>query len=169
MADTAYANPHGLDAAGHYTTARDLLVLSRRVMESSILAGLATQQEATLVTGDGPATEWASTNEFLGDYDGAIGLKTGWTSQAGDVLVAVAERNGRRLYAVVMGSRNAAADAALLLEHGFAVFGPAERRLVSFMEDPQEAALLRQYLPADALARIVHLRGINKRETAPWE
>lgn len=167
--NTAYVNPHGLDGAGQYTSPRDLVVLGRAVMDHPELAPLAARERAVLVDGSGRASRWMSTNELLGAFDGAIGVKTGWTTRSGDVLVAAAERNGRRLYAVVMGSDDANADATVLLERGFAVFGSAERRLVPLMEDRQEARALRAELPADTLARLAHLRGLWKREVAPWE
>jgi D-alanyl-D-alanine carboxypeptidase len=166
---TSYANPHGLDAAGHHTSARDLLALARHVMDHPVLAALAAQEEAFLVDETGTTDRWASTNELLGTFEGAIGVKTGWTTGAGDVLVAAAERGGRRLYAVVMGSSNANADATRLLEHGFAVFGDAERRLVPLLEDRHQAEVLRATLPEEVLARLAHLRGLYKREEAPWE
>jgi D-alanyl-D-alanine carboxypeptidase (penicillin-binding protein 5/6) len=169
LVNTAYVNPHGLDAAGQYTTARDLVVLARAVMAHPELAALAAQDRAILVDGTGRITRWKSTNELLTAFDGAIGVKTGWTTRSGDVLVAAAERDGRRLYAVVMGSDDANVDAAALLKRGFAVFGSAERRLVPRMEDRQQARVLRAELSADALARVAHLRGLWKRQVAPWE
>lgn len=169
LLDTSYANPHGLDARSHYTSARDLLTLAREAMTHSTLASMARRQDALLVSGDGSSRWWSSTNELLGSFDGTIGVKTGWTTGAGDVLVAAAERDGRRLYAVVMGSTDANADAARLLEHGFAVFGSAERRLVPLMEDRQQARALRAILAEDVVARLAHLRGLDKREDAAWE
>jgi D-alanyl-D-alanine carboxypeptidase (penicillin-binding protein 5/6) len=169
LTNTSYANPHGLDAPGHYTSARDLLTLAREVMTHSTLASMALRQEALLVSGNGTGRRWDSTNELLGTFPGAIGVKTGWTTGAGDVLVAAAERNGRRLYAVVLGSTDANADAARLLEHGFAVFGTAERRLVPLMEDRRLARALRATLSEDVVMRLAHLRGLEKREEAPWE
>ncbi|NNC92847.1 MAG: D-alanyl-D-alanine carboxypeptidase, partial [Acidimicrobiia bacterium] len=166
--NTAYANPHGLDNAGQYTSARDLVVLARAVMEHPELAALAAQERAVLVDGSGKISKWESTNELLGMFNGAIGVKTGWTRRSGDVLVAAAERDGRRLYAVVLGSEDANADAAALLERGFAELGAADRRLVPPMEDRQQAQAPPAPLPADALARLAHVRESWKREAAPW-
>lgn len=61
-------------------------------------------------------------NELLGAYPGTTGVKTGFTRLAGQTLVASAARGHRRLYAVVLGSRDRAADAAALLDHGFESF-----------------------------------------------
>ncbi|CAN5126294.1 hypothetical protein BH20ACT9_BH20ACT9_03130 [soil metagenome] len=63
-----------------------------------------------------------STNELLTSYPGATGVKTGYTLLAGDCLVAGARRGGRTLYAAVLDSADANADAAALLDHGFAAF-----------------------------------------------
>ena len=169
LADTRYANPHGLDAPHHYTSARDLLTLARVVMDQPRLAGLASRAEATIVGLDGRSSQWDSTNELLESYAGTVGVKTGWTTPAQDVLVAAADREGRRVYAVVLGAENANAAATALLDHGFAVFGNAERRLVPLMEDRRQADVIRESLPSAAVARLAHLRGLVKRAEAPWE
>lgn len=62
----------------------------------------------------------ANRNELIGSYPGATGVKTGFTTLAGQCLVASAERDGRTLFAVVLGSDDRAADTAALLDHGFA-------------------------------------------------
>ena len=169
LEDTQFANPHGLDAAAHRTTARDLLQMARAVMDQPRLARLAGLSEADIEDVDGTATRWDGTNELLATYEGLIGVKTGWTSGAGDVLVAAADREGRRIYAVVLGSRDANADAAALLDHGFAAFGSAERRLVPLMESRPHADIIRQTLPPATVARLAHLRGLAKRAEALWE
>lgn len=123
---THFANPHGLDAPGHYSSPRDLLTLAREAMADPFFAQLASTKELSLPTApDGAERRLVSTNRLLTDYPGAIGVKTGYTGQAGLVLVAAAERDGRRLYAVVMGangSRAHFADAATLLDYGFSSF-----------------------------------------------
>ena len=129
LTDTSYANPHGLDASGHVTTARDLLLLSRTLMGFPAFARLAAQQEALLTTPDGSTRRWDSTNELLSAVPGVVGVKTGRTRGAGDVLSAAADRGGRRMYAIAMGSSDANADVRALLDYGFAVAAP-ERRVV---------------------------------------
>jgi D-alanyl-D-alanine carboxypeptidase (penicillin-binding protein 5/6) len=167
--DTAYANPHGLDATGQFTTARDLLALGRQVMAHPSLAGLASRRTAVLVGSDDSVRRFPSTNELLGGFEGAIGVKTGWTSGAGDVLVAAAERDGHRVYAVVMGSGDANADAAALLEFSFAVFGSTERRLLPLMEDRQQADRVQAALSEHTLSRVAHLLAMWKREVPGWQ
>ncbi len=130
LADTSFENPHGFDATDHFTTATDLLHLGRRLMESPEYARLAALPEATVQSVTGRGQRWDATNELLTSLPGAIGVKTGKTRGAGEVLVSAAERDGRRLYAVVMGSNNAARDSAALIEFGFGVFGQSRLRLV---------------------------------------
>lgn len=124
LTETSFENPHGLDGPGHHTSARDLLNLARVAMENPEFATLVRTRTAVLPPEpDGTARVVQNTNKLLTTYPGAIGVKTGYTNQAGLVLVAAAERDERRLYAVVMGSQNSFADAAALLDYGFEQFG----------------------------------------------
>ncbi len=122
--DTRFANPHGLDAPGHYSTARDLLELGRRAAQDEFLAAVINTRVATLPADPNGVERVArTTNELISTYEGAFGVKTGFTDDAGQVLIAAAERDGRRIYAVVMGSEDHFADAAALMTHGFRSFG----------------------------------------------
>lgn len=123
---TRFANPHGLDQEGHYGTARDLLAVARAGMENPDFAALAGAQSANLPADpEGNPRIAVNTNRLLADYPGAIGVKTGYTDLAGLSLAAAAERDGRRLYAVVLGSDDHFAEAAALLDYGFREFGIA--------------------------------------------
>lgn len=118
-AETArFANPHGLDAAGHQASARDLVVIGASVLDQPLLASLVGTQRMTIESSVRSA-QLENTNLLLGDYVGAIGVKTGFTAGAGNVLVAAAERDGRTLIAVAMNSDDAFQDAAGLLDRGF--------------------------------------------------
>lgn len=127
--DTSYVNPHGLDAPGHLTSARDLLVLSRMLMAIPAFTELAGRREAVL-TADGKRPQRReSTNELLEQVPGVIGVKTGKTRGAGDVLSAAVDRAGRRMYVVVMGSPDANIDVRALIEYGFEAAVPERRAL----------------------------------------
>jgi D-alanyl-D-alanine carboxypeptidase (penicillin-binding protein 5/6) len=117
--DTAFVNPHGLDAEGHHSSASDLASIAARVLDEPVLAEIVATSQATISTPRGPVTE-VNRNLLLESYSGAIGVKTGRTIGAGNVLVAAARRGGRTILAVAMGSDNATADAARLLDLGFA-------------------------------------------------
>ena len=71
---------------------------------------------------DGTAREARLSNELVRTYEGAFGVKTGYTDKAGLTLIAGAEREGRRIYAVVMDSEDHFADSAQLLNFGFEAF-----------------------------------------------
>lgn len=117
-----FETPHGLDVPGHRSTARDLARIALAVLRRPALAEIVATRSVT-ITGTSGSHRLVNTNPLLEDYEGAVGVKTGYTAGAGDVLVAAAERSGRRLIAVAMGSANAAADARALLDYGFRVLG----------------------------------------------
>lgn len=102
----------------HRSSPLDLVRLAEVAMRDDTFAGLVARPRVR-VPGLGTLV---STNELLTSYPGATGVKTGYTLLAGDCLVASARRGGRTLYAAVLDSADANADAAALLDHGFAAF-----------------------------------------------
>ena len=123
LENSQFRNPHGLDEAGHYSTARDLLTITLAGMDNAMFASIVQTESAAMPdTPDGESRVATTTNHLLEDYPGAIGAKTGYTDLAGLTLAAVAERDGRRLYAVVLGSDEHFADASILLDFGFDEF-----------------------------------------------
>lgn len=123
LRSTSYANPHGLDHPDQYSTARDLLVLTRVALSHPELAeAVATHQISLRDSPDGQERVFTNTNQLLFDYEGTIGVKTGYTDDAGRVLVAAAERRGRRLLAVVMNTEDHFSEARTLLDYGFGFF-----------------------------------------------
>lgn len=122
MTRTHFTNAHGLDEKDHYSTATDLAVLARYAMRKPELREVVGEKTARL--GAGKRVEsLASTNLLLGNYDGANGIKTGWTNDAGYCVVGSARRDGVELYAVVLGTNSEMArfkDARELLDWGFA-------------------------------------------------
>jgi D-alanyl-D-alanine carboxypeptidase (penicillin-binding protein 5/6) len=122
LADTRFANPHGLDEFGHYTTAGDLAALTRYAMSNEEFRRIVGLEETTIDGGKGKRT-LESSNLLLGRYDGATGVKTGWTGRAGYCLVATAERGGNELTAVILGAEDQSVrfdQAEELLDWGFA-------------------------------------------------
>ena len=112
MDNTNFVNPHGLHNEDHYTTARDLLTLTKEVMKNDIIAELVAEDELVLpVTNkhDRTTTKY-TTNQLLtkkstGEYyyEGAIGIKTGTTTPAGLCLVAGCVKGDYTYYSVVLG------------------------------------------------------------------
>ena len=112
MTNTNFTNPHGLHDEDHYTSARDLLTLTKTVMQNDIIAELVAEDELVLpVTNkhDRTTTKYTtnhlltkkSTGEYY--YEGAIGIKTGTTTPAGLCLVAGCVKGDYTYYSVVLG------------------------------------------------------------------
>jgi len=117
--DTHFMNPHGLDATGHYSSAADLALIGAAVLDRPLLADIVATPSTSIMTPRGAVVE-ENRNVLLEGYPGAIGVKTGRTIGAGNVLVAAATRGDRTVIAVAMHSTDAANDAAQLLDFGFA-------------------------------------------------
>ncbi len=107
MEETHYANPHGLPAAGHHSSARDLAKLAFAAMQNPLFRQyVGTRQHGSKVTGESGYERnvvWKNTNKLLG-IEGYSGVKTGTTTAAGACLVSWGERDGRELIVVVLGS-----------------------------------------------------------------
>ncbi|MBT8211662.1 MAG: serine hydrolase, partial [Acidimicrobiia bacterium] len=136
MSDTSFANPHGLDEPGHFTSARDLLTLALAAIDEPVVQRLA--RTRTVIFRPDPTTgaerSATNTNRLLGSFPGVDGLKTGFTSDAGLVLATSADQGGRAFVAVVMGSQDHFADTRILLEFAYATSGPADRWMAPLVE-----------------------------------
>lgn len=117
LKDTHFANPNGLDAPDHYSSAADLAALGAYAMENPIFAR--TVSTKTVQAG-GRALR--NHNKLLWLLPGAEGIKTGFTKAAGRILVSSAQRQGRRLVAATMDAPDDWRDHQALLEAGFADF-----------------------------------------------
>lgn len=122
MTNTCFENCSGLDdtVTNHYSTARDVAIMSCELMKYEKVKEYTTIWMDTLRNGE---TQLVNTNKLIRYYDGATGLKTGTTSKAGYCVTATAERDGMELVAVVLGSDNSKErfeDAKKMLSWGFA-------------------------------------------------
>ena len=124
LRNTHFVNPNGLDAPGHYSTARDLAVLAAYAMDNPIF--YKTVSAKNIRIGERYLTNH---NKLLWRVDGADGVKTGYTKAAGRILVSSATRDGRRLICVTLNDPNDWADHAQLLENGFSRY--SLRRVLS--------------------------------------
>lgn len=124
LTGTHFANPHGLDAPEHYSTARDLAVLAAYAMENPIFV----QTVSTKAVHAG-GRYLTNHNKLLWQVPGADGVKTGFTKAAGRILVSSAVQQGRRLVCVTIDDGNDWADHAALYRQGFSVFSP--RKILS--------------------------------------
>lgn len=116
--DTNFCNSNGLPAENHYSSAYDLAVMARAAMQNEIFANIVQQQQYRVRWMDGRQLVVRNTNRLLREYPGAIGVKTGTTNEAGQCLIAVAEKEGNRIIVVVLKSKNRFFDAVALLDYG---------------------------------------------------
>lgn len=126
--DTHFTNPHGLDDARHYTSARDLAVLTREAMKNERFCEIVSTASTNIPSAVGGERTLVNHNRLLKSYDGAVGVKTGFTKRSGRCLVSAAVRDGVRLIAVTLNAPNDWSDHRTLLDYGF---GQISRRTVA--------------------------------------
>ena len=114
MENTHFVNPNGLDAPEHYSTARDLAVLAAYAMENPIFRKTVSAKNVTV-----GQRQLTNHNKLLWRFEGADGVKTGYTKAAGRILVSSATRQGRRLIGVTINAPDDWNDHETLLETGF--------------------------------------------------
>jgi len=148
--NTNFTNPHGLPDPQHYTTARDLALIGREAMQNEnfrritgtvnikldrkkYMSPEVLQSVEKLEQIHGPLQEDFYTHNRLltgsyYGYKGANGIKTGYTVDAGQCIVASARRDGREMIAVLLNSQgsNLWSDAGVMLDYGFQAFAPVE-------------------------------------------
>ena len=122
--DTSYANPIGLDEPGNFSTAADLAELATVLLEDRFFRRVADTEARTVKT-DRASRSIVTRDDLLTRVPWVTGIKTGFTAEAGNVLVGSGERDGVRLIAVVLGapSESARDEGVLnLLEYGFSLY-----------------------------------------------
>jgi len=119
--DSHFEHPCGLDRAGQFSSAADLLRLAQAALAEPVLAQLATQERGELRTIGGRRLPYRSSNLLLGRLDGAGGLKTGTTSLAGHCLIATARRASRSVVVVLLDADDRWSTAAILIEEALRV------------------------------------------------
>lgn len=122
LKNTNFVNSTGLDENNHYTTAKDLSILGRELLKHEKILEFSSIYEDYLREDKNNKFWLVNTNKLVRTYEGADGLKTGHTDNAGYCLAATAKRNGMRLLAIVLGESNSKVrntETATLLDYGF--------------------------------------------------
>ncbi|MBR2926457.1 MAG: D-alanyl-D-alanine carboxypeptidase [Clostridia bacterium] len=120
LKDTHFVNPHGLDHGEHYTTARELAILTREAMQNSLFREIVSTSRASIPNAEtGGVRTLLNHNKLLHLYRDCIGVKTGFTKKSGRCLVSAAEREGVLLIAVTLSAPDDWDDHASLLDYGF--------------------------------------------------
>ena len=117
LENTSFANPNGLDAEDHYSSAEDLAKLTAYALNSEAFVRIVSTRSITI--GERTLTNH---NKLLASYDGCIGVKTGYTQAAGRTLVSAARRNGQTLIVVTLRDGHDWQDHKNLLDYGFSSF-----------------------------------------------
>lgn len=117
LVNTHFDNPNGLPSETHYTTARELAIITAEALRDPVFRQIVSTESYTL----GQRT-FANHNRLLSMYDGAIGVKTGYTKAAGRCLVSAAEKNGRTVIVVTLNDPDDWNDHMALLDQGFAQY-----------------------------------------------
>ncbi|MBE6694603.1 MAG: D-alanyl-D-alanine carboxypeptidase [Ruminococcaceae bacterium] len=123
LVNTHFTNPHGLDEEGHYTTAYELAKITAAALENDFFREVVSTKKKTIPMRGGEGTRvLINHNKMLRSYEGAIGVKTGFTKKSGRCLVSAAERDGLTLIAVTIGAPDDWHDHTLMLDYGFASY-----------------------------------------------
>ena len=120
MVHTSFRNPSGLDEAGHSSCALDMARLAACAMQDPTFVRIVSTRTASVGT-----RTMTNHNKLLASYTGCIGLKTGYTGDAGRTLVTCAERGGMRLIAVTLHDGSDWADHTALYDYGFSAYSLA--------------------------------------------
>jgi D-alanyl-D-alanine carboxypeptidase (penicillin-binding protein 5/6) len=126
LENTRFRNPHGLDQSGHYTSAADLTALTRYAMKDPVFRRVVSTNRTKVVTSRYTHT-LTSKNALLKSYRGAIGVKTGFTDDAGYCIVGAAKRRDVELVATVLGAASEGGrlqQVKRLLDWGFKHYRP---------------------------------------------
>lgn len=125
LKNTNFKNPHGLDAANHYSTAYDMAMIAKELIKHEKVFEYTSIYE-TYLRQNLPTKIWlVNTNKLVRFYEGLDGLKTGYTSEAGYCLTFTAKKNNMRLLGVVMGEPDSSVrneEVKEMLDYGFAQY-----------------------------------------------
>lgn len=114
---THFQNPHGLDAPEHYTSARDLTIIGKMLLQYPVLRDIVNTTTVDIESQIGEKYELVNTNLLLDSPFPVYGLKTGTTENAGECLFLLTRVNGKEYFVVLLGSIDRYLDAKTILWH----------------------------------------------------
>lgn len=121
--NTLFSTPHGLPADHHHTTAYDLALITREAMKNPVFRQIVSTQRASIPwAGHNQNRILNNKNSLLATYEGALGVKTGYTRAAGRCLCFAARQNGMTVVGCVLNAPNWFQDAAEIMDAGFAAY-----------------------------------------------
>lgn len=118
--NSSFSNPHGLDEEGHYTTAHDLALITAKALSNQTFAEIVSTKECKISGNEkAPVRYLKNKNKLLNSFEGATGVKTGFTDDAGRCFVGSAERDGTEFVCVIFNCGPMFEECATLLEEAF--------------------------------------------------
>ncbi len=138
-----FVNPHGLHDEAHFTTAFDLALITAAAYDNPDFVRIASLRKAK-ITIDGEPSYIGNKNKLLTFYEGANGVKTGYTKRSGRCLVGGAERNGMQLISVVLNYNDMWNDTMRMLDYGFDNYDmtPLDESLLQYREGKRPVEIL---------------------------
>ncbi len=123
LKDTHFTNPHGLDDPEHYTTARELAIIASEAYENDSFREIVSTYKKTIPLNETEGVRLlVNHNKMLKRYDGAVGIKTGFTKKSGRCLVSAAERGGAEFIAVTLSAPDDWNDHTKLLDLAYSLY-----------------------------------------------
>jgi len=123
LLNTHFTNPVGFDEEGHFSTAKDLARLAAVAIKNPVFSKIVSTPGIVITDVSGRNTHFLkNTNELVGRIEGVVGVKTGWTENAGECLITLTERNGEKVLTVILGSKDRFGETKKLIEWIFTNF-----------------------------------------------
>lgn len=147
LENTHFDNPHGLHSDSHYTSAHDLAKITAYALENPLFAKIVSSKSYLVKSEDYPDGRYIyNTNKLLSSFEGANGVKTGYTTDSGRCFVGAAERNGMQLVSVVincpdMWERTRALLTSAFNEYDYVMIGDSAKNLDEFMLGDEKISL----------------------------
>ncbi len=127
LLNTHFENPAGFDSPNHYSSAKDLSVITEEALKDSQLSRIFSTKETSIVSLDKKYTHnLANLNKLLSSVKGVLGVKTGYSDIAKENLVTLVERDGHKILSVVLGSDDRFGESTNLIEWTYSNFTWAE-------------------------------------------
>lgn len=153
LKNTNFKNPHGLDTANHYSSARDMSLIAKELVKHEKVLEFTSVYEDYLRENTDRKIWLVNTNKLVRFYDGVDGLKTGFTEGAGYCLTATAKKDGMRVIAVVMGeadSKTRNQEVSEMLDYAFAQY-----KLENLLEDGYSLGKYKVYNGKDEFVTVI--------------
>lgn len=123
LTQTRFSNPIGFEEVDHFTTVRDLSVLASYALANSLVAKMVGTPAITIPNADFTKFyQLQNVNQLLGKIPGVVGIKTGWTENAGECLITAIFKNERKILLVVLGSKDRFGETESLISWVFGNF-----------------------------------------------